>query len=556
MANRDYSNLVAINDFRDPQEYIYNSDLLEFTQFGIRLKDLVPTNIAAGATFTKDYFLNYSNDDIFAAPYIFGTVTIENERLALIGGCFNKQWTLPLKEEKKVGQDLPKGEIHFTYYPNYSNCPQTTQQIFTFGRIPDDDNKKNVIEFQHTSTGDFLFNLYDKAGNVQTTNIQKTIEYANSPISFAISWDTATAPALDRRVKFNFFMDEESLVKYDLDVESFNIDKITEFALGNMIGSFKPNFSIKNFVVLKDCPNIAAEFFIDPEDRLFPLSETRYTTVPQKCEPLFALEMEALKSITTETNNSDEVDRGFYVAFTFKINSTEYFFDRQDLKWKIHNAPEDISDLGYMLAYKDDLIQRDGIQFKCIPYLRSIKGENTPSIVSQTITYDQFVPYTEEAPTALIYGYVRDSLGNFIRNAKVVVTPSRAAVAETGNFILAELTKSVRTGSNGYWDMQLPLSSNFVPEILYNFQILYRDKVVFEIANIRVSAEGTIKFEDLISGHIPPSPTPPGPGPEPTPPDPDHYIKGMWWQEIPDVPPTPPKEGEEDDDYEQITGEG
>lgn len=554
MAHKNYSNLIAINDFRDPQEYIYNSDLLEFTQFGVRLRSLVEEQVEAGATFTKDYFLNYSKGDIFAVPYIFGTVTIEKERLALIGGCFNKQWTLPLAQEKKLGCALPKGEAHFTFYPNYSNCPQTTQQIFTFGRIPDDDNKKNVIEFQHTSTGDFLISLYDKAGNVQTTNVQKPIEYADTPIPFAISWSTAPEPALDRRVKFNIFMNGESLVKYDLDVETFNIDKITEFAFGNMIGSFKPNFAIKNLAILNDCPLINAEVYVVREEGLFPLPETKYTTVPQKCEPLFALEMEALKSITTETNNSDEVDRGFYVAFTFKINSTEYFFDRQDLKWKIHNAPEDISDLGYMLAYKDDLIQREGVQFKCIPYLRSIKGENTPSILSQTITYDQFVPYTEEAPTALIYGYVRDSLGNFIRNAKVVVTPSRAAVAETGNFILAELTKSVRTGSNGYWDMQLPLSTNFVPEILYNFQILYRDKVVFEIANIKVAAEGTIKFEDLISGHVPPGPTPPGPGPEPTPPDPDHYIHGMWWQEVPDVPPTPPSENEED--YEQITGEG
>lgn len=552
MAQIDYRNLIAINDFRDPQEYIFNSDLLEFTQFGIKLKSQIPEGVIAGATFSKSYFLNYSEKPIFGTPYIFGTVTIENERLALVGGCFNKQWTLPLAKNVLLGDVLPKGEIHFTYYPNYSNCPQTTQHIFTFGRIPDEENKRNLIEIEHTSTGDFLFNLYDKAGNVITENIERAIQYANTPISFVISWNTVVEEGDDPRVKFNLFMDEESVVKYDLDVESFNIDKITEFAFGNMIGNFKPNFSIKNFVILEDCPLIDAEVYVLPEDKLFIIPQTRYTTTPQKCEPLYHLDLEVLKDIVAVTNNTDEVDRGFYVAFTFKINDTEYFFDRQDLKWKVHNAPEEISDLGYMLAYKDQLIPGGyGVTFKCIPYLRTIKGDNTPSIVSQTVTYDQFVPHRETVPVALVYGYVRDSLGNFIRNAKVLVTPSRASVAETGNFILTDMTKSVRTGSNGYFDIELPLSTNFTPEVLYNFQILYRDRVVFEIANIAVTREGTIKFEDLISGA---GPTPPEPTPTPTPPDPGHYIQGMWWQEIPGEDPSNPDHSDIDEDI--TLGEG
>lgn len=560
MVNTDHRNLIAINDFRNPQEYVYNADLVEFTQFGVKLRDLVPPGVVAGATFTKDYFLNYSNPGLFAVPFIFGTVTIEKERLALIGGMFNKQWTLPLDNKTLLGTAIPQGTISFTYYPNYSNCPKTTQHIFTFGRIDNEDEKKNLIEIEHTSTGDFLFNLYDRVGNQSQTKITKIIEYADSPISFCLSYNAFREDRVNEsQIALNIFMEGKSVVRYYLDVESFDIDKIREISFGNMIGSFKPNFAIKNFVYQNECIVLSLDEYLETEDKLFPLPETRYTTDPQKCEYLFSVCLEQLKDIKVVSNESDEIDRGFYVAYTFKIDEVEWYFDRTDFTWKVHTSPEQISDLGYMMTYKDLLLgDKQGVEFKCIPYLRTIKGDKTPSIVSQIITYDEYIKYEEAPPTALVYGYVRDALGNFIKNAKVVITPSRASVAETGNFILPKMTQSVRTGNNGYWDIQLPLSTNFSPEVLYNFQILFRDQVVYEKANLRIMKEGTVRFEDLVKQPpippYPPGPTPPCP---PCPPiDPDHYIHGMIWQEIGNVEPDNPDHQDEDFNTTIDLGEG
>lgn len=531
--NTNYSNLEAVYDYRDPQEYIYNSDLVEFTEFGVKLKDLVPAKIVTAATFTETTSLNYSNKPIFDQPYMYGNVTIQNNRLALLGGKFNKQWVLPFKYNTKMGDVLPVGEIHFTYYPNYSLAPNSSQIIFSLGLEEENKKKKNMLQIVHSSTGDFIVNIYDKAGNEDQTLYEHSVDFANEPIAFNISFNAERIEGEDTRVKIRVFIDGHSVKIYDYAAESFDINKIRGFAFGNLYGPHYTNFSIKNFVIEDQCPGLA--YFDDdfelPEDKLFPVPESRFTRDPQRVESLFNVSLERLNEI--KVNQVDAADKSFYVGFTFKLGEIEYFFDRTELKWKQHLGAEDISDLGYMLAYKDYLIESGGVEFKAIPYLRSVSGNQSPSIISQVVKYDQFVPYEEHVPTALVYGYVRDALGNFLRGAKVTITPSRSTVAETGNYILPKITKTIRTGSNGYWDAQLALSTNFSPELRYNIQIIYRDEIVFQAANLRVLKEGTIKIEDLIKpdpGPTPgPEPVPPTPGPYP--PDP-HQIQGMFWTEL------------------------
>lgn len=541
--SKNYRNLESVNDFRDPQEYIYNSDLVEFTQFGVVLKDLVDASIVTAATFTNNTNFNYSNiEDLFTTPFTYGSVSIQNEKLGLIGGVFNKSWTTMLATNKKLGKEIPEGQIYFTYFPNYSNAPQTTQHIFSFGIPLEIEGKKNLLEILHSSTGDFVLRVYDKAGNLTEVEYEYVIEYANKPIQFAIAYDvTYSYEGSESAVRFAVFMNGELLHFFDLDGESFLIDKVKGFKFGNDTGRAFPNFSIKNFALLNKNPLLSVHQYAVKEDGLYELPETRFTTAPQKVEPLFCVTLEGLNNIVTSTNDSLAADKGFYVNYTFKLKNTEFYFDRTDLTWKEHKNPEDISDLGYMLAYKDQLPLSQGVEFKCIPYLRTIKGDRTPQITSQVIYYDQFVKCKESVPTALVYGYVRDALGNYVRNAKVVIIPSRSVVAEVGNFILPKLSKTVRTSSNGYWDAELALSTNFHPELLYNIQIIIRDEIVFQRANIRVTREGTIKLEDLLTDMNPDTPDTPIIPDDPDTPLPDNYIKGMFWTEIPDEEPDVPK---------------
>lgn len=516
--NTNFDNLVSIYDFRDPGDFIYNSDLVTFTEFGAQLKNLIPDNVALGATYWKSTDANYGNGDIALSAILTGNVNIQGHKAAFIGGQFPKLLEYYLTNLDTFANLIPSGSITFQYYPNYSGTPKNTQYIFHWG-IGDSDNedilneetgqleeaysKKNCMEIVHTVTGDILFNIYDRASNLyQAKKDSVIIEEAVRPFEFKFLWDYITTFDNETRVKLYLYFEGLLIDSFDFDSETFNLSDIVNLGFGQSDPDKPfPNFYISNLLVEKLPENFDKDIYcpeIYSTRGYIPMFETRYTTVPQKIETVGHITLEALQHIDVLVNESTMLDNyRQYVGYTFKLGETEYFFDRTTLTWKEHIYPEDISDLAHMLAYKNDLIN-EGVSFKCIPYLRSVDGKGTPQITTLTITYNEYVPCTETHPVALIYGYVRDVLGNPICNAKVLITPSKSSVAYSGNYILPKMTKVIRTGQNGYWDAELALSDIFDPEILYNIQIIIRDQVVYQRANIRVNREGTIKFDDLV----------------------------------------------------------
>ena len=490
----NYQNLLAIYDYRDATKYIYNSDLVVFTEYGAQLKDRVAGNVGLGATFRQFTDANYGNGsfNLSAVTTGSGICSIQNDKLALLGGQFTK--ALDYFSVDNFANKIPNGQITFQYYPNYSNNPSTPQNIFHLGEH--DLYPKNHLEILHTTGSDIIVNYFTDSNNLFThTKNSVLVETALTPMEFRIAWKSLSNQN-EPEIEIAVYLNGERICSQLFSATSFDLSKILKFGFGqNLEIKQYPNFYISYLIVENIIPDFSETY--TPQSYL-PMVETRYATSAQKIEPLMDLTLERLIEIVDVTNE-DLISKSFYVNYTFQIDGVEYFFDRTDLTWKIHEEPEDISELSYMLLYKDQLITHKGTQFKVIPYLRTINGHNTPQITSMQVRYDEFIPCEENYPTALIYGYVKDVLGNPVTGAKVLVTPSRSSVSEVGNFILPKLTKSVRTGVNGYWDVQLTLSNNFDSEVLYNFQIVVRDEIVFEIANIKISKEGTIKFEDLIN---------------------------------------------------------
>lgn len=512
----NFDNLVSIYDFRDPGDFIFNSDLVTFTEFGAKLKNLVPCNVALGATYWESIDANYGDGDIALSAIITGNVNVQNHKAALIGGQFPKLLEYYLTNLDTFANLIPCGAITFQYHPNFSGTPDQAQYIFHWG-IGDSDNedienpetgqleepfsKKSCMEIVHTTTGSILYNVYGKAGNLyQVKKDNLVIEEALRPYEVKFLWEYKTLENNETRVKLYLYFDGILVGTFDFDSETFNLGDIVNLGFGNSDCKRPfPNFYITDLLVEK-LPFIVDELIPEayPTRMYIPMPETRYSIVPQKIEPLSELTIEDIHTIEVVTNEST-IEEGHkqYVGYTFKLGGKEYYFDRTTLTWKEHIYSEDISDLESMLEHKNELIT-EGTRFKCIPYLRTTNGKGTPQITSMKITYNEYVPETETSPVALVYGYVKDVLGNPICNAKILITPSKSSVAYSGNYILPQMTKIVRSGIKGYWDAELALSHIFDPEILYNFQVIVRDKVVFQRANIRISHEGTIKFDDLI----------------------------------------------------------
>ena len=499
---KDYRNLVSIEDFRDPSRFIYNSDLVTFTEFGAQLKDLVPANICMGATFKNSSSGSYGNGTIDLFGNVYGQVTVQNGRLALLGGHTEKSIDYFIANDKSLAEAIPTGRVTFQFYPNYSGLPKSTQNIFYFGSH--EFHATSHMHILHTTTGDIIFRVFDKSGIDYTVKRDSVVvKTAMEPLEFRVIWNSIDAQENDlqqdeARVKLYFYFEGIQVGSLDFDAHVFSLDQIYKFGFGqNLPLKQYSNFCIDNLVVESlDPANLVIPESYEPHAYLIP--DSRYTTTPQRIEPKQAISLEKLKSVVPSVLEDTSGLKDFYVGYTFFIDGYEYYFDRSDMFWKQHTEPDQISDLPFMLLNSQALITK-GCEFKLIPYLRSIKGESTPQITSLTTTYDEFIPCPIEHPQALVYGYVRDVLGNVVHGAKVCITPSRSSVSTVGNFILPKMTKIVRTGQNGYWDAPLPLSCSFPEPITYNFQIVIRDEIVYKVANVKILQEGSIKFEDLIA---------------------------------------------------------
>ena len=133
MRSTNFDNLISIYDYRDPSTFVYNSDLVTFTEFGAQLKDLVPINVVLGATYWESTSANYGDNAIDLDPTIEGAVGVQNHKLALLGGQFVK--SLVYKAAHAFSDIVPTGAITFQYIPNFSGIPNDTQCIFHWGNV-------------------------------------------------------------------------------------------------------------------------------------------------------------------------------------------------------------------------------------------------------------------------------------------------------------------------------------------------------------------------------------------------------------------------------------
>lgn len=478
------NNATMILDFRDPEKYIYNSDLVEFTEFAVQLKDLVGPNLVLGAKWDTNPFANYGNG-FNLDPVITGDVVIQNNTLALTGNNFYKKVVFNLTEPAK--QVIPQAICKFNYFPNYSGNPSHTQKIFKLGI---DGTNNNSIQIAHSSTGDFVFFMYGSDGSLLHEDpLTYPIQNANEAIELLLSYeyyqDTLTS---ENMFKLNHYVNGTLFKTYTYSATQFDIEQVTSLIFGTDQDNLYPNFSLNKLWMNNVYEDLGNSYTVG-----YTMVDARFSQSPQKIESKNYASLEKLINIVTDTNGQEP---NWFVRYTFQLDGVEYFFDRQDLTWKPSQDVNDISELSYMLQYKDSLIKQ-GQKFKCIPYLVTIKGDNTPSITSMVITYDEYVCCQGYSPSALVYGYVYDVMGRPVTNARIRITPSKFSVSETGNYILPYMTSEIRTGQNGYWDAKLALSTNFNPNITYNFEVFVRSELLYEKANVSITKEGTIKFDEL-----------------------------------------------------------
>ncbi len=120
-----------------------------------------------------------------------------------------------------------------------------------------------------------------------------------------------------------------------------------------------------------------------------------------------------------------------------------------------------------------------------------VVGDST--VVYQGTTFAATSPGSPD--TCVVYGWVIGIDGNPVKNAKVKATETESA-RYNGVYKLGKLTDSVRTDTNGYWELELIQSSNLTPAgIKYTVAITYPGLTYTK--DILVPDAATVEFSTL-----------------------------------------------------------
>mgnify|MGYP001587874040 CR=1 FL=1 len=126
----------------------------------------------------------------------------------------------------------------------------------------------------------------------------------------------------------------------------------------------------------------------------------------------------------------------------------------------------------YMTGLRDgvyNLIMRKSFVDFITPLTLTVTGDTTAAYIGAS-----FVPTSPGSPsTCMLYGWVVDVSGTYLRNAKVTATETQSA-RYSGALKIGKLTKATITDSNGYWELELVRSSLLTPSgIPYRIVITY-----------------------------------------------------------------------------------
>lgn len=127
-----------------------------------------------------------------------------------------------------------------------------------------------------------------------------------------------------------------------------------------------------------------------------------------------------------------------------------------------------------------------------VPEILTVSGDTN-------VTYNgvAFSPSLPIAPdTCVLYGYVMDISGNYLKNAKITATETDSNTY-SGEFKVLKLVKSTTSDVNGYWELELIYSSALTPiGIPYKIDITYPG---FNYsANVLIPNSASVEFSTLI----------------------------------------------------------
>ena len=170
-------------DFSDPDDYTFDSSLIEFTTSQVpRLKDLTPDDSTFYASFASDEDGNWGNGTLTGT--LGNSATISSGQLDCSGATAkNCSWSA-----EDNADSAQTGTIVVRLIPEYSGSPAGNRFLFSINA--GDGTLKNVIQVTHLTAGTLLLTIYDNnTASIINGTLAAWSPTADTTYEFALSWD-------------------------------------------------------------------------------------------------------------------------------------------------------------------------------------------------------------------------------------------------------------------------------------------------------------------------------------------------------------------------------
>lgn len=436
------SNLTNAIDYTSPEgNFTFDSDFVEFTGSGVRLKDITPSDSTFFDNFDDASEANWADNESNLARTLNNSAAITSGKLDLTGGT-NKNATY--SGAGLVDGGVQVGAVRFLYTPNYTGAPASNVTLFTLQESASVTN--NRIQIQHISSGKINLAMVSSSGT--------TIYSAQTSAKF---WNVVSGQTYE--IEFNWNLDAGQSRLF-IDGVQFDASAIATSGTRSNSSQFLrlgadssvSDHEIDNFIVFSTVQHTAD---YTPGAAI---SSTRYTTTAQKVDTNSGVLADAYESLaetdtttpsnTTIQHNPIFNDAAKYWDGSSWLNSDNTFVQSNDVATNNTNASSlDIS-LGGTLKHR--------------LWLESSDGKNTPEAVTVTQGYNFFQSNTSVPATCTVYGFILKPNTEPIEGVTVTVSLKRqdGQYREAGDDMI-DGTLTTTTDANGRYEFNLIRSSEF-----------------------------------------------------------------------------------------------
>ena len=438
------SNLIIDINYVDPNNFTFDSALIDFPGAFAQLKDLTPVSSQIGILFNS-INLDWSKAGSLIGT-IVGTATIEDGKLKCLGtvskGAF---WT-----NAAIGALADEGTVRFDYTPGKTGTPSQNIQLIEFNNGVDN---KNKIIISQAPAGEIRITDWDLNGvqkqlAVPIGGVYNTVEGAKQEIEFNFKASTGefniiidgvvhgliTSTTYTRTGTAQRFQLGAGTIHNSADAE---FDNVIIFSTRQHTADYTPGIAVPPSIFSKNNPSILVK-------------------AAQLCD--------AVEGIIEDTVSKAGLDGFFY---TLNINAQDKYFNTTSGLWEDSDIVTNpfttkINTLAEINDNDDTLDLKNGANVAVRILLHSDNGLTTPTVTTIEFGFN-FYNLQSQPATATVFGFYRDVAGVGVEGATVEISIKREVLnqyREAGDSIIEKKAK-LTTNASGRFETDLIRTSEY-----------------------------------------------------------------------------------------------